>query len=67
MDQRIANIFGPLPDDTIQKIRITKRQELRNRLLAFIENNLSREDATGLGFAEQGLADTIDFEETFED
>lgn len=67
MDQRIANIFGPLPDDTIQKIRITKRQELRNRLLAFIENNLSREDATGLGFAEQGLADTIVFEETFED
>jgi len=64
-DQRLAQVFGVLPDDTFQKIRVSKRQLVRHRLFQFIERNLSRGDATGLGFAEQGIADAAVFEKIF--
>ena len=65
-DIKLTETFGSLPDDTIQKIRITKRQVLRDHLFSFIQQNLSRNDATGLGFAELGLADLAIFEKYFD-
>ena len=66
-DQKLAQVFGALPDETLQKIRVSKRQLVRNRLFEFVERNLSRGDATGLGFAEQGIADAAVFEKIFAD
>lgn len=57
LDGRLDTAFGALSADTTERVRVEKRRLLRNRALAWAERWLGRGDATGLGFAEQSLAD----------
>ena len=57
IDVNLKRTFAALSDGGFVKERVSKRQLLRDRSLAFAERSLERNDATGLGFAERALND----------
>ena len=57
LDGRLDAAFGALPTDVTERVRAEKRRLLLARALDWSARGLARGDATGLGFAEQSLAD----------
>ena len=57
VNRRLDAAFGALPTGALERVRAEKRRFLRERAFAFAETALTRGDATGLGFAEQSVAD----------
>ena len=57
LDGRLDATFGALPPGAVARVRAEKRRLLRDRAVRFALRHLERGDATGLGFAEQALAD----------
>lgn len=67
LDRRLERSFASVPDEALAKVRVGKRQFLRDRALAFAGRSLERGDATGLGFAERAINDAAVLDEMLEE
>lgn len=67
LDGRLDAAFGSLPPDAAERVRSEKRRFLLRRARGWAAHWLARGDATGLGFAEQSLADAREIVRMLED
>ena len=67
LDERVDSVFGSVDAEAIEKVRIVKRRFLRSRAFDFAARCLAKGDASGLGFAEQSVADVEDLNDALEE